>query len=139
METEASLLKHILVVDDDPTTRRFFGSLLARAGFEVLYAKDGNDGREMAKRLRPDLILLDYNMPIMNGVETAERIKGDPDPTIVSIPIALLTNEDLSIEDQRAIKDIGVVDYMQKGLSNEEFVARVKKLMISTTKPDGVK
>ena len=132
MEIEKTLAKHILVVDDDPTTRRFFGSLLARAGFEVLYGKDGNDGREMAKRFRPDFILLDYNMPIMNGMETAQRLKADPDPTIAGIPIALLTNEDLSIEDQKALKEIGVADYMQKGLSNQDFVERVKKLVETT-------
>lgn len=139
METEPSTVKHILVVDDDPTTRRFFGSLLARAGFEVLYAKDGNDGREMAKRLRPDFILLDYNMPIMNGVETAGRLKSDPDPAVAGIPIALLTNEDLSIEDQQALKDLGVVDYMQKGLSNQDFVERVKTLVEKAAKPAEVK
>lgn len=135
MEAEKSPTKHVLIVDDDPTTRRLFGSLLSRAGLEVLYGKDGNEGREMARRLLPDLILLDYNMPIMNGVETADRLKSDPNPIVAKIPIALLTNEDLSIEDQKALKDMGVVDYMQKGLTNEEFVERVKKLLETVSKP----
>ncbi|MEK7073491.1 MAG: response regulator [Patescibacteria group bacterium] len=127
-------LKHILIVDDDPTTRRLFGSLLARAGFEVLYGKDGNEGREMARRLRPDLILLDLHMPVMDGMETADRLTHDPDPLVAHIPIVLLTSEDLSIEAQKAAKELGVVEYMQKGVSNEEFIERVKKILETTQK-----
>ena len=127
--------KHILIVDDDPTTRRLFGALLSRAGFEVLYAKDGNDGRDMARRLRPDLILLDLNMPVMDGIETADRLKRDPDPATANIPIALLTSEDLSIEAQKAASELGVTDYMQKGLDNEEFIKRIKKILDAAQKP----
>ncbi len=121
--------KHILVVDDDPTTRRLFGSLLARAGYEVIYGKDGNDGREMARRFQPDLILLDLNMPVMDGWETANRLKNEPDSITKKIPIVFLSSEDLSIEAQKAAKEMGVVDYMQKGVSNEEFIERVKKVL----------
>lgn len=125
---------HILIVDDDPTTRRLFGSLLARAGYEVLYGKDGNEGREMARRLRPDLILLDLHMPVMDGMETADRLTHDPDPLVAKIPIVLLTSEDLSIEAQKAAKELGVMEYMQKGVSNEEFIERVKKILETTQK-----
>ena len=125
---------HILIVDDDPTTRRLFGSLLARAGYEVLYGKDGNEGREMARRLRPDLILLDLHMPVMDGMETAGRLAHDPDPIVAKIPIVLLTSEDLSIEAQKAAKELGVMEYMQKGVSNEEFIERVKKILDTTQK-----
>jgi CheY-like chemotaxis protein len=124
-----SIPEHILIVDNDPATRKLFGSLLGRAGFEVLYAKDGNDGREMATRLRPDLILLDLNMPIMDGWEVATRLKTEPNSTVKDIPIAFLTNEDLSVEAQKAAKELGVADYIQKGASNEEFIERVKRVL----------
>lgn len=127
--------KHILVVDDDPTTRMLFGSLLARAGYEVLYAKDGNDGREMARRTLPDLILLDLNMPIMDGWETADRLKNEPDATTTKIPIAFLSSEDLSIEAQKAAKELGVTDYLQKGMSNDAFIERVQKIIGASQKP----
>ncbi|MFA6603954.1 MAG: response regulator [Patescibacteria group bacterium] len=136
---EKPTVKHILVVDDDSMTRRLFGSLLARAGFEVLYAKDGNDGREMARRLHPDLILLDLNMPVMDGMETADRLKSDADPVVASIPIILLTSEDLSIEAQKAVKELGVLDYLQKGVTNEEFIERVQKIIGAPQKPAIVK
>jgi CheY-like chemotaxis protein len=122
-------IKHILMIDNDPPTRKLFGSLLARAGFEVLYAKDGNEGREMARRMQPDLILLDLNMPVMDGWETADRLKTEPNSVTAKIPIAFLTNEDLSIEAQKNAKELGVIDYIQKGASNEEFIERVKKIL----------
>lgn len=128
--------KHILIADDDPTTRKLFGALLSRAGYEVWYAKDGNEGREMARRLQPDLLLLDLNMPIMDGWETADRLKSEKSSVNVNLPIVFLTNEDLSIEAQKAAKELGVEDYIQKGVSNEEFIERVKKVLDSSKKPE---
>lgn len=124
-----TISKHILIIDNDAATRKLFGALLSRVGFEVLYAKDGNEGHELAKRIKPDLILLDINMPIMDGWETANKLKAGFDSSVVNIPIAFLTNEDLSVEDQNNAKKIGVVDYIQKGASNEEFIERVKKII----------
>jgi DNA-binding response OmpR family regulator len=121
--------KHILIIDNDAATRKLFGALLSRVGFEVLYAKDGNEGHELAKRIKPDLILLDINMPIMDGWETANKLKSSFDSLVVNIPIAFLTNEDLSVEDQNNAKKIGVIDYIQKGASNDEFIERVKKII----------
>lgn len=117
-----------MIIDDDPATRRLFGGLLTHAGFEVIYAKDGNDGREMARRLHPDLILCDLKMPIMGGMEVVSRLKTEPNSPAADIPIALLTNQDLSIESQKAAKELGVVDYIQKGVDNQEFIERVKKI-----------
>lgn len=125
MNTEEK--KHILLVDDDQLTRRLFGSTLATAGFEVLHAKDGNEGREMARRLKPDLILLDISMPVMDGFETANRLKEELETA--HIPIIFLTNEDLSIEAEKAAKELGVVDYIPKATDLSEFVERVKKAL----------
>lgn len=120
---------HILIVDDDPTNRRLFGALLAREGYEPLYAKDGAEGREMARRFQPDLVLLDLNMPVMDGWETAERLKNEPHAGTAQIPIIFLTNEDLSTEAQKLVKEYDVADYIQKGVTSEEFIVRVKKVL----------
>lgn len=127
---------HILVVDDDPTNRRLFGALLARAGYEPLYASDGAEGREMTRRLHPDLVLLDLNMPVMDGWQTAERLKNEPHAGTAQIPIVFLTNEDLSQEAQKLVKEYGVADYIQKGVDNEEFIARIKKVLDTTQKTE---
>lgn len=118
---------HILLVDDDPITRRLFGSRLADTGFEVLYAKDGNEGREMARRLRPNLVIMDYRMPVMDGLKAAEMMKSER--VTANIPIILLTNVDFSQEAQQTAKSIGIDDYIYKGVDINEFIERVKKFL----------
>ena len=121
--------KHILMIDNDPTSKRLFGSLLAKAGYEVLYASSGEEGRETARRLHPDLILMDINMPGGDdGWKTADLIRNEKDSPAADIPIAFLSSTDLPLEAQTWMKDFGVTDYIQKGASNEEFVLQVKKM-----------
>lgn len=116
--------KHILIIDNDPISRKLFGSLLGRGGYEVIYAKDAQEGYEMAKTSRPDLILLDLHMPGIDGFEAANTFRKDPKSA--NIPIILLTNEDLPLEAQKWMKDMGVKDYIQKGVGNEKFIELVK-------------
>lgn len=124
------VIKHILIVDNDPMSRRLFGSLLGNAGYEVIYAKNGEQGREMARRLHPDLILMDINMPGgEDGFKTAYRIKKEPNSPASDIIIVFLSNADLPIETQKWMTEFGVTDYIQKGVSNEEFVERVKNIL----------
>jgi len=121
--------KHVLMIDNDSTSRRLFGSLLAKAGYEVLYASSGEEGRETARRLHPDLILMDINMPGGDdGWKTADRIRNEKSSPAADIPIAFLSSTDLPIEAQVWMKDFGVTDYIQKGANNEEFIAQVKKM-----------
>ena len=125
----AGTTKHILIIDDDPITRRLFGSLLGRAGYEVIYAKNGDEGREMARRLHPDLILLDINMPGTDGYKTADLIKNEKNSPAADIPLVSLTNEDLPLEVVRWEKELGVTDYIHKGVDNDEFIERVKNIL----------
>ena len=129
---QESTSKHILIIDDDPTSRRLFGSLLGSAGYEVIYAGNGDLGREMARRFHPDLILLDINMPGSDGIKTADLIRNEPGSPAADVPIAFLTNADLSLEAENWMKSVGVTNYIQKGVSNEEFIVRVKKIIGET-------
>lgn len=127
--------KHILIIDNDSISRQLFGGLLARASYEVIYATSGEQGREMARRLHPDLILMDINMPGgEDGFKTADRIKNEPGSPASDIPIVFLSNADLPIEAQKWMVEFGVMEYIQKGVSNEEFVERVKKILDITEK-----
>ncbi len=117
---------HILIVDDDPVMRQLFGGKLVILGYEVIYANDGNEGREVARRLHPDLILMDERMPIMDGLEASGRLKEEEQTK--DIPIILFTNEDLSIEAQKMAKDIGIDDYIHKSSDFsklKDIIARV--------------
>ena len=119
----------ILLVDDEPLTLRVFGGKLSNKGFEILYAHDGNEGREVARRMEVDLILLDFRMPVMDGIETLERLKGEK--ITKNIPIIMLTSEDLSRDAEKAIKDLGADDYIQKGTTTDNLVKRINKVLRS--------
>ena len=118
---------HILIIDDDAAIRRLFGGKLATAGFEIIYAGDGNEGREIARRMQPDLILLDIRMPDPDGYVVARRLKGEPHTA--HIPIVFLTNEDLTLEGEKAVKEMWVIDYIHKSIDLNEFVKRIKKIL----------
>jgi len=117
---------HILITDDDEVMRRLYGSLLGNAGYEVIYAPDADQGRELARRFRPDLILMDKDMPGLDGIKAAGRLKEEKETA--DIPIVLLTNADLSLEAQKWMTEFGIIDYIQKGINNDEFIERIKKI-----------
>ncbi len=115
---------HILLVDDDEVIRRLFGHILAAADFEVIYAEDGNIGREMARRFQPDLILMDVDMPVIDGIKATHMLKTEP--RTAQIPIVLLTNSDLSIEAESAVKELGVTEYIPKATDSKKFIEHIK-------------
>lgn len=118
--------KHILIIDDDPLIRRLFGGKLASAGFEILYASNGDEGRETARRLHPDLILLDIRMPGNDGYVIARRLREERETK--DIPVVFLTNEDLSKEAEKAAKEAFISEYIHKSIDLNEFVDRIKKI-----------
>lgn len=118
---------HVLLVDDDPDILRIVASKLSHAGYEVLSAHDGAEGRETARRLQPDLILLDIHMPILDGYKTLENMKRDKETR--AIPVIFLTNEDLSIEAQKIWKEIGVEDYIPKSAETEVMLSTIARVM----------
>ena len=79
----------ILVVDDDDDNREVFGEVLSEAGYRVMCAHDGAQALEMLRSLRPDIILLDVNMPVMDGLEF--RAAQTRDPSIARIPTVVMT------------------------------------------------
>ncbi len=118
---------HILMVDDDPEIQRLFAAQLARAGYEIMAAHDGNEGREMARRFQPDLILLDVRMPIMDGYKTLQYLKRENETK--HIPVIFLTNEDFSIEGQKAGKELGMDGYLPKTERRQVILAKVNEVL----------
>jgi len=117
----------ILIAEDNVEVARLFGAKLASAGFEILYAHDGNEGREMARRFKPRLILLDIHMPVMDGVTAAEHLRGEKETK--DIPLVFLTNDDFSFDAEELAKKMLVVDYIHKSIDLNEFVERVKRIL----------
>jgi two-component system, OmpR family, KDP operon response regulator KdpE len=110
----------IMVVDDQPKIRRFMRSTLVAEGYEVNEAKNGEAALENIRELRPDLVVLDMNMPGMGGLAACRAIRKDSD-----IAIIMLTVRN-SEEDKVAALDAGADDFVSKPFSTPELMARIR-------------
>lgn len=114
----------VMVVDDSLTVRKITSRMLAREGFEVATAKDGVDGLEQLQELSPDLILLDIEMPRMDGFEFARNVRLDP--RIKHIPIIMITSRTADKHRNRAI-ELGVNEYMGKPYQEEQLLGLIRQ------------
>ena len=110
----------ILVVDDEPQIRRIMRETLTAEGYEVDDARNGLEGLEKLREFRPDLVLLDINMPEMSGVEVCKNIRKDS--TIAIIMLTVRKSE----ADKVAALDAGADDFITKPFSTPELLARVR-------------
>jgi CheY-like chemotaxis protein len=113
----------ILVVDDQPINIKLLERKLQREHMEVLTAGNGKECLEIVERVTPDLILLDVMMPEMDGIETCQRLKKNPDTA--SLPIIFITARS-SKEGKLEGLNVGAVDYITKPIDLDETLARVK-------------
>lgn len=112
---------HILIVEDEEKLAKFVQLELGYEGYEVTVANDGLSGLMAARDSEPDLVLLDWMMPGLTGVEVCRRLRA----TGAMMPVILLTAKD-DIEDRVAGLDAGADDYVVKPFSIEELLARVR-------------
>ena len=110
----------VLVVDDQPKIRRFMRATLAGDGYEVDESKSGEEALERIREFRPDLVVLDVNMPGMGGLAACRAIRND-----TNIGIIMLTVRD-SEEDKVAALDAGADDFVTKPFSTPELLARIR-------------
>ncbi|MEQ1911925.1 MAG: HD domain-containing phosphohydrolase [Vicinamibacterales bacterium] len=115
----------ILVVDDEPQNVEVLRRLMTRLGYEVLTASDGESALKSVARNNPDLVLLDVNMPGIDGVEVCRRLKADP--TTRLIPVVLITTLTSSADRVRGI-EAGADDFIAKPPVIAELEARVRSL-----------
>jgi two-component system, NtrC family, sensor kinase len=113
----------ILVVDDTPANLRLLSDALTQKGFEVAVATNGENAISQIQYNPPELILLDVQMPGINGFETCQRLKLDPNTK--DIPVIFMTALS-DTEDKIRGFDVGAVDYITKPFQNEEVIARVR-------------
>lgn len=113
----------VLVVDDNPANLRVVVSHLQAYGLEAITARDGEAGLERARRGRPSLILLDIEMPGIDGYETCRRLKSDA--ATVEVPVVFMTVR-AETEDKVRGFDLGAVDYLTKPIDARELLARVR-------------
>lgn len=115
----------VLVVEDDPVVRELIEWKLAAAGHEVLLAEDGAAGLERAKSDRPDVMVVDWMMPKLTGLEVCEAVRADDD--LSHTPVLLLTARAQESDVERGYA-AGVDDYLMKPFSPRELLTRVEAL-----------
>jgi DNA-binding response OmpR family regulator len=113
----------ILVVDDDPITRELLRGVLERAGHEVREAVDGRAGLRDLYAAAPDLVILDVEMPELDGWATLERIRD-----LSNVPVLMLTARETELERVRGLQG-GADDYVVKPFGHQEVLARVQALL----------
>jgi signal transduction histidine kinase len=116
-------LGFILIVDDNPTNLSVLSQTLKGAGFAVRVAEDGESALQLVERKQPALILLDVQMPGIDGFETCKKLKADPKTQ--AIPIIFLTAL-TDVENKVKGFSLGAVDYISKPFEQEEVLARVR-------------
>ncbi len=126
----------ILIAEDDPDTADMLMELLSRHGYEPLHAGDGYETLVLARRERPDLILLDLRMPGMDGYEALTRLKKDPETR--GIPILAMSAHAVDAAQERLkLQAMGAEDFFAKPLSLDELLAEIERVTLDLEETEG--
>lgn len=116
----------LLLVEDHEELWDFLSRRLQRRGYEVVVATDGQQGLDKARELKPDVMLLDMNLPLVDGWTVARTLKGEA--ATAGIPIIALTAHAMSGDRQKAI-DVGCNDYHAKPVVFTQLLTQIENLM----------
>jgi len=116
----------ILSVDDSKTIRVLLGRVFRPFECELLEAANGEEGLAVAARERPDLIILDYNMPVMDGIAMLQNLRANPE--LKRTPVIMLT-ADSSPEKIAIVARLGVRDYIIKPFQDDKLLAKAARLI----------
>ena len=122
------MTKRILIIEDQDDNRTIMRDLLNTAGYRLIEAVDGEEGVKLAQSERPDLILMDIQLPILDGYEATRRIRASVE--LKSIPIIAVTSYALSGDDAKA-RAAGCDSYVAKPFSPRELLAKVREFLPS--------
>jgi putative two-component system response regulator len=116
----------ILIADDDLSVQGTLSTLLADQGYQVLIAPDGKEALQRIRESPPDLCVIDYDMPKLNGLELCRAIKADPDTRL--LPVVMLTGMSPEQEKLNAL-EAGVDEFLSKPVQPAELLAKIKSLL----------
>jgi CheY-like chemotaxis protein len=116
----------VLLVEDNEMNRDMLSRRLIRRGFEVIFAMDGKEGVDTARREKPDIILMDLSLPVMDGWEATRRVKSDN--ATRSVPIIGLTARAMVGDREKAI-EAGCDDYDTKPVELDRLIGKIERLL----------
>jgi two-component system cell cycle response regulator DivK len=120
------MTKRILVVEDQEDNLQILRDLLTSEGYQIVEAQDGEQGVRAAAAERPDLILMDIQLPLLDGYEATRRIKADP--ALRAIPIIVVTSYSLSGDEAKA-RAAGCDDFVPKPYSRRQLMAKIREYL----------
>ena len=118
--------KKILIVDDEKSNRKLFKAILEPAGYIIIVAEEGQQGIQLAKENIPDLILMDVQMPVMDGIEALRILKSEPITKDISV-IAFSFHD--SIKYQEKLLEHGFNGFISKSIGNKEILNAIKSIL----------
>jgi len=118
--------KRILVIEDNENNLYLFRTILRKSGFEVIEARDGAEGVELAVKEKPDLILMDMQLPVLDGYKATKKIKSMEETK--NITIIAVTSYAMKGDREKAL-DAGCDGYIEKPIKHKTFVAEIKKYL----------
>ena len=119
-------MKRILVVEDNETNLYLIRFILKKSGYKVIEARDGARGVESAIKEKPDLIIMDIQLPDIDGLESTKRIRASEAGS--DVPIIALTSYAMTGDREKAL-DAGCSGYIEKPINPETFVAEIEKYL----------
>ncbi len=114
----------VLVIEDNDQNLYLVTFLLCKYGLEVIAARDGRSGIEMAAQVRPDLILLDIQLPIVDGYAVARALRSNPE--LAGLPIVAVTSYAM-VGDRERCLEAGCTDYIEKPINADRFIEQIAR------------
>jgi len=118
--------QRVLIVEDQEDNRAILRDLLTKAGYDLIEATNGEEGVALAESMRPDLIIMDVQLPVIDGYEATRRIKSNAE--LKSIPVIAVTSYALSGEEAKA-RAVGCDAYVAKPFSPRHLLAKIRKYL----------
>jgi two-component system alkaline phosphatase synthesis response regulator PhoP len=126
MGPEGNSVKKILITDDEPDIIKVVKFRLIKLGYEVSTATNGREGLESVRAVKPDLVLLDFRMPYLNGDEVCREIKKDESTRHIPVILMTATIENAMVGD---IQSMGADDFILKPFEPEVLIEKIRKLI----------
>jgi two-component system cell cycle response regulator DivK len=133
MNTDPAMKRLILIIEDNDANRYLARFILEKNGFEVVAAANGAEGVRLARERTPDLVLMDIEMPEMDGYEAAGLLRAEA--ATAKVPIMAFTSYAHPADREKALER-GFSDYLEKPFDVDEFVRRVHRLLPSASSSD---
>jgi twitching motility two-component system response regulator PilH len=116
----------VLVVDDSPTEIHIFKKILEKHGYQILVAKDGQEGIEIAMRELPDIIVMDVVMPVLNGFQATRQLKNNE--STADIPVIMVTTKGQQTDKNWGMRQ-GATEYLVKPVAPADLLQKIKALL----------